>query len=116
MKLNKIKLKHWDTKHYFHGCVLTTNTLAKLNNKSLDVDDVLWRASAAVRRTHTSHECCDSWRRTPLVELISQDETMGVGGRGVLSLVLEEIPQVHGGEDAAIGRVADEHGVELWPP
>lgn len=54
--------------------------------------------------------------RTPLVELVGQDETLGVCGRGVFSLVLQEVPQVHGGEDAAVGRVADEDGVQLWSP
>jgi len=34
----------------------------------------------------------------------------------VLALVLQEVPQVHGGQDAAVGRVAREHGVQVGPP
>lgn len=63
----------------------------------------------------TPRQRCDDWQRTPLVELIGQDETLGVCRRGVLSLIFQKIPQVHGGEDAAISRVADKHGVKLRP-
>ena len=54
--------------------------------------------------------------RTPLVELVGEDEALGVHQRAVLSLVLQEVPQVHSGQDAAVGRVAREHGVEVGPP
>ena len=39
-----------------------------------------------------------------------------MGERVVLPLVLQEILQVHSGKHAAIGRVADKHGVQLRPP
>ena len=54
--------------------------------------------------------------RTPLVELVAEDEALGVHQRVVLPLVPQEVPQVHGGQDAAVGRVAREHGVQVGPP
>lgn len=53
---------------------------------------------------------------TPLVELIREDEALGVLQRGVFSLVSQEVAQLRGGQHAAVAGVVPEYGVEFRPP
>lgn len=53
---------------------------------------------------------------TPLVELVREDEALGVLQRGVLSLVSQEVAQLRGGQHAAVTGIVPEYGVEFGPP
>lgn len=52
---------------------------------------------------------------TPLVELVGEDEALGVSHREVLPLLLQEVPEVHSGEHTAVGRMLKENGVQFRP-
>lgn len=53
---------------------------------------------------------------TPLVELVREDEALGVLQRGVFPLVSQEVAQLGGGEYAAVAGIVPEDGVEFGPP
>lgn len=53
---------------------------------------------------------------TPLVELVREDEALGVLQRGVFSLVSQEVPQLCGDEHAAVAGIVPEYGVEFGAP
>lgn len=53
---------------------------------------------------------------TPLVELIREDEALGVLQRGVFSLVSQEVAQLCGGQHATVTGIVPEYGVEFRPP
>lgn len=53
---------------------------------------------------------------TPLVELVREDEALGVLQRGVFPLVSQEVAQLGGGEHAAVAGIVSEDGVEFGPP
>lgn len=53
---------------------------------------------------------------TPLVELVGEDEALGVLQRGVFSLVSQEVAQLCGGQHAAVTGIVPEYGVEFRPP
>lgn len=53
---------------------------------------------------------------TPLVELVREDEALGVLQRGVFALVSQEVAQLRGGQHAAVAGIVPEHGVEFGPP
>lgn len=53
---------------------------------------------------------------TPLVELIREDEALGVLQRGVFSLVSQEVAQLCGGQHAAVTGIVPEYAVEFRPP
>ena len=60
-------------------------------------------------------QAVDTWLLTPLVQFVGEYEALCVDQRGVLPLVQQEVSEVQGGKNAAVGRVLDEHGVQLWP-
>lgn len=53
---------------------------------------------------------------TPLVELVREDEALGVLQRGVFSLVSQEVAQLRGDEHAAVAGIVPEYGVEFGTP
>lgn len=53
---------------------------------------------------------------TPLVELVDEDQALGVLQRGVFALVSQEVAQLSGGEHAAVAGVVPKYGVQLGPP
>lgn len=53
---------------------------------------------------------------TPLVELVREDEALGVLQRGVFPLVSQEVAQLGGGEHAAVAGIVPEDGVKFGPP
>lgn len=53
---------------------------------------------------------------TPLVELVREDEALGVLQRGVFSLVSQEVAQLGRGQHAAVAGIVPEYGVEFGPP
>lgn len=52
---------------------------------------------------------------TPLVEFVGEYEALGMDQGGILPLVQKEVSEVQSGKNAAVGRVLDEHSVQLWP-
>lgn len=67
-------------------------------------------------RTYSGYiEAVKTWLHTPFIEFISEYEALGMDQWSILPLVQQEISEVQSGKNTAIGRVLDEHSIQLWP-